>query len=333
MLRVALGLKKLGVTSLITAERVAEYGEIARYGVEEFVADNVIILRNALDGEKRRRTVEILKYRGTSHQKGEFPFVVRTGEGVVALPLSAMELKHAASNQRTTTGLPELDAMTGGGFFRDTIALVSGAPGTGKTLLGTSFLAGGAALGERALLFAFEESRGQMIRNSAAWGFDLAEMERAGRLQIVSAYPEIRGMEDHLVEMRRIIEAFKPQRVVVDSLTALERIAGATGFREFVIGLMATLREKEIAAIFTATTSSLDGGEALPQAHLATLTDSIILMRYIEFYGEMRRGLSVLKMRGSAHHREICEYEINDSGLHIGQPLQAHANILAGRPA
>ena len=335
MLRVALGLKKLGVTSLITAERVTEYGEIARFGVEEFVADNVIILRNALDGEKRRRTLEVLKYRGSSHQKGEFPFIVRTGEGIVALPLSAMELKHAASNERTTTGLPELDAMCGSGFFRDTIALVSGAPGTGKTLMGTSFLAGGAAAGERVLLFAFEESRGQMIRNAASWGFDLVEMERAGRLRIVSAYPETRGMEDHLVEMRRIIENFKPQRVVVDSLTALERIAGATGFREFVIGLMATLREKEIAAVFTATAASLASldGAALPQAHLATLTDAVILLRYIESYGEMRRGLSVLKMRGSAHNREVCEYEINDSGLHIGPPLQAHANLLTGRPA
>ena len=331
MLRVALGLKKLGVTSLMTAERIDEYGEIARYGVEEFVADNVIILRNALEGEKRRRTMEILKYRGASHQKGEVPFIIRSGEGVVVLPLSAMELKHAASNERTTAGLSELDAMCGGGFFRDTIALVSGAPGTGKTLLGTTFLAGGAAIGERVLLFAFEESRGQMVRNAAAWGFDLAEMERAGRLQIVSAYPEVRGVEDHLVEMRRIIETFQPQRVVVDSLTALERIAGTTGFREFVIGLMATLRQKEITAVFTATSPSLEGGEALPQVHLATLTDSILLLRYIEFYGEMRRGLTVLKMRGSAHDRETREYEISREGLQIGQPLKAHTNLLAGR--
>ena len=168
-----------------------------------------------------------------------------------------MEMKRSAASERTTTGLPELDAMCGGGFFRDTAALVSGAPGTGKTLLGTTFLAGGAAIGERVLLFAFEESRGQMIRNAAAWGFDLAEMERTGLLHIVSAYPEVRGMEDHLVEMRRVIEAFQPRRVVVDSLTALERIAGATGFREFVIGLMATLREKEIAAVFTATSSDI----------------------------------------------------------------------------
>ena len=300
--------------------------------MEEFVADNVVILRNALDGEKRRRTVEILKYRGTSHQKGEIPFVIRAAEGIVALPLSALELKHAASTERMTTGLPELDALCGGGLFRDTIALVSGAPGTGKTLLGTTFLAGGAARGERVLLFAFEESRGQILRNAASWGFDLAALEAAGRLRIVSAYPEVRGMEDHLVEMRRMIETFQPQRVVVDSLTALERIAGATGFREFVIGLMATLREKECAAIFTATTPSLEGGEALPQERLATLTDAVILLRYIEFYGEMRRGLTALKMRGSVHNREICEYEIDSEGLHIGLPLQAHANLLAGRP-
>ena len=142
MLRVSARLKQLGVTTLVTSERLEEYGAIARYGVEEFVADNVIILRNSLLEEKRRRTVEILKFRGTTHQKGEFPFTVQPESGVVVLPLSAIELGQRSSNVRTTSGIEALDQMCGGGFFRDSILLVSGATGTGKTLLTTSFLEG-----------------------------------------------------------------------------------------------------------------------------------------------------------------------------------------------
>jgi circadian clock protein KaiC len=119
-----------------------------------------------LEDEKRRRTMEILKYRGTSHQKGEFPFTVVSGRGILAIPLSAMELKQKSSNVRITSGNAELDHMCGGGFFRDSIILVSGATGTGKTLITAGFLNGGASRGERCLLFAFEESREQLFRNA-----------------------------------------------------------------------------------------------------------------------------------------------------------------------
>ena len=143
MFRLASTLKSLGVTAMLTAERIEEYGNIARYGVEEFVADNVIILRNILEAEKRRRTIEILKFRGTSHQKGEYPFTIIPGQGVVVIPLSAMELKQKSSDLRITSGREELDRMCGGGFFRDSVILVSGATGTGKTLMATQFLNAG----------------------------------------------------------------------------------------------------------------------------------------------------------------------------------------------
>src|SRR4051812_266074 len=91
LFRVAAALREMGVTSLITAERTEDHGAISRHGVEEFVADNVIILRNALENEKRRRTIEVLKFRGTHHQKGEFPFTVSPDQGIVIIPLSAIE--------------------------------------------------------------------------------------------------------------------------------------------------------------------------------------------------------------------------------------------------
>jgi len=332
LFRTVSALKQLGVTALMTAERTHEYGEISRHGVEEFVADNVVILRNVLDDEKRRRTVEILKFRGTSHHKGEFPFTIIDGLGITISPLSAMKLTQRSSEVRITSGNAELDAMCDGGVFRDSIILVSGATGTGKTLMVTQFLAGGFAANERCLLFAFEESREQLFRNAHGWGIDFEAMERGGTLRVVCTYPEVAGLEDHLVQMRAIIEEFRPNRVAVDSLSALERVSTVKGFREFVIGLTSFMKEQETAGLFTATTPTLMGGESVTEAHISSITDSIILLRYVEMFGEMRRGVTVLKMRGSKHDKDIREFTIDGSGMHIGKPFRNVVGILSGRP-
>ncbi|CAH2602040.1 KaiC-like protein 2 [Rhodovastum atsumiense] len=332
MLRIITAFKRLGLTTLLTTERRNEYGRIARCGVEEFVADNVIILRNVLEGEKRRRTLEILKFRGTPHHKGEYPLTIINGEGIVVIPLSAIELKQRSSDVRITSGNADMDAMCGGGFFRDSILLVSGATGTGKTLMATEFMAGGIGLGERCLLFAFEESREQLFRNARGWGIDFEGMEREGRLRVICAYPENEALEDHLLRMKRTIEEFGPQRVAVDSFSALERVSGPRGFREFVIGLTSFIKQQEIAGLFTAATSHLMGGESVTQSHISTITDLIILLRYVEIYGEMRRGLTVLKMRGSRHDKDIREFTIDGNGMHIGKAFREVTGILTGSP-
>ena len=332
LFRLTAALKKMEVTSVITVERVDEYGTISRFGVEEFVADNVIIIRNILENEKRRRTVEILKFRGTSHQKGEFPFTIMPGQGIIAIPLSAIELKQKSSNIRITSGSLELDRMCDGGFFRDSIILVSGATGCGKTLLVTQFIAGGANNGERCLLFAFEESREQLVRNASGWGVDFEKMEKNGKLKVVCAYPETAGLEDHLIKIKAEIDEFRPNRLAVDSLSALERISSIKGFRDFVIGLTSYIKQKETAGLFTSTTPTLMGGTSITETHISTITDSIILLRYVEMYGEMRRGLTVLKMRGSKHDKDIREFVIDNKGMHIGKPFRDVTGILAGSP-
>lgn len=333
LFRLASALKKIGVTAFLTSERTNESGEIARYGVEEFVADNVIILRNLLEAEKRRRTIEILKFRGTMHQKGEYPFTIIPQQGVVVIPLSAMELKQKSSSLRITSGQAELDRMCGGGFFRDSIVLVSGATGTGKTLMATQFLNAGAKSGERCLIFGFEESREQLFRNAGGWGVDFASLEKKGLLDVVCDYPEIMGLEDHLLRIKQHLDDFNPHRVVVDSLSALERVSTMKGFREFIVGLTSFIKHKEIAGLFTSTTPNLMGGTSITEAHISTITDSIILLRYVEIFGEMRRGLTVLKMRGSAHEKTIREFTIDGSGMHIEEPFQDVSGILSGYPS
>ena len=332
LMRVAAALREMKVTAIITAERAHEYGDISRFGVEEFVADNVIILRNVLEEEKRRRSIEILKFRGTNHQKGEFPFSVRTGEGIIILPLSAIELKQKSSNVRITSGNRELDAMCGGGFFRDSVILASGATGTGKTLLTTEFVVGGVEHGERCLLFAFEESREQLFRNARGWGRNFEQAEREGKLKVVCAYPETAGLEDHLIGIKAEIAEFKPNRVAIDSLSALERVSTMKSFREFIISLTSFIKHEEIAGLFTATTATLMGGTSITETHISTITDSIILLRYVEAFGEMKRGLTVLKMRGSLHNKDIREFSIDGSGMHIGAPFRGVSGILSGNP-
>lgn len=327
LLRIATALKRDGLTVLMTAERNSEYGEISRHRIEEFVADNVVILRNALDRERRRRTIEVLKMRGSRHVEGEVPITLVVKQGIVAVPLSSLRLEQQSSTKRVTSGNPELDRMCGGGFFRDSVTLVSGATGTGKTLLVTNFLAGGAAAGERALLVGYEESRGQLFRNARGWGVDFEAMEADGRLKVVCIYPEAQNLPDHLLMIRELVEEFNPDRIAIDSLSALERIAPETGFREFLISLTSFIKKHEIAGLCTATNKSLVGGQSASEQHISTLTDSIILLRYIQEGDFMHRGIMVLKMRGSEHDKQIRRFTIDGAGMHLGQPFDGAPDV------
>lgn len=328
--RISRALRELGATTLVTAERLDDYGEVSRFGIEEFVADNVVLLRNTLQDERRRRTVEILKFRGAEHQRGEFPFTIASERGIVVLPLSAMKLTQRSSTTRIPSGIPQLDEMLGGGYFRDSIILLSGATGTGKTLSATHFVAGGVAAGDRCLLFAFEESREQLVRNARSWGHDFGAMERSGLLRIIPVYPHAMALEDHLLRMRWAIDEYRPKRVVVDSLSALERVTTLRSFREFILGLTSTLKHAEIAGMLTSTAPSILGGHSITEKHISTLTDTILLLRYVELRGELKRGLLVLKMRGSQHDTTIREYTIEADGMHLGEPFRGTSGILSG---
>jgi circadian clock protein KaiC len=334
MVRRALGqlmaaVRRMGVTTLVTAERTEEYGPIARFEVEEFVADSVILLRNVLNGDKRRRTVEILKMRGTSHQKGEYPFTVSSqAEGVSIIPLSAIELNQPASSERASFGVAALDAMCAGGLLRKSVALVAGPTGTGKSLIGAHFATGDPD--ERSLVIAFEEGADQLRRNAAGWSLPFEAMEAAGTLRIESAYPETASLEDHLVRLKKVIDEFQPQRVVLDSLSALERIGSHRGFREFLIALVAHLKDLGVTTLMTANTSNLQGGGIASEAQVSSMTDTIILLRYAEQDAQIKRGLVVLKMRGSDQDKAVREFTVTDHGIAVGEPFAGGGGSLLG---
>jgi circadian clock protein KaiC len=329
--RLVARLKQVGVTTIMTTERDHEYGPVARFGVEEFVSDNVTIMRNVLEGERRRRTIEILKLRGTTHMKGEYPFTM-TNQGISIFPLGAMRLTQRSSNARVSSGVQTLDQMCGGGFFKDSIILATGATGTGKTLLVSKFIEDACQNGERAILFAYEESRAQLSRNAYSWGIDFEDLERKGMLKILCAYPESAGLEDHLQIIKSEISEFKPSRIAIDSLSALARGVSNNAFRQFVIGVTGFAKQEEITGFFTNTTDQFMGSHSITDSHISTITDTILMLQYVEIRGEMCRAINVFKMRGSEHDKGIREYTISKHGPEIRDSFRNFERIISGSP-
>ncbi|MBF0215048.1 MAG: circadian clock protein KaiC, partial [Magnetococcales bacterium] len=205
--------------------------------------------------------------------------------------------------------------------------------GGGKTLLATTFAAEGCRRGEKVLLLAYEESHAQLLRNAQSWGLDFQKWEEDGLLRVMCQYPESMGLEDHLLLIQREIEHFRPKRLIMDSVSAMERMAHVRFFREFVIGLTSFAKQEEVCSLFTSTTPKLSGGDSVTEAHISTITDAILLLRYVEINGILRRGVAVIKMRGSQHDKQIREFTIDDQGLHIGKPFTNVQNIILGIPS
>lgn len=321
LFQLAQTLEEADVSSVVTAERTEDYGPITALGFEEFVADNVIILRNALEGEKRRRTIEVLKMRGGSHLKGEHLFTLLAGEGIVVVPVAVTSIDYASSTRRLSSGVESLDAMLHGGLFEKSLWLVSGPTGTGKSLLAAHFVAGGVLSGQRCLLYSFEESHDQLLRNARAWGIDLASMERDGKLCIVAAAPEAASLEDHLQRMKATTERFNPDRVAIDSLTALQRVATVKSFREYVLGLTFHMKLRSMLGMVTSTGGDFLAQDSASDLHVSTISDIITLLHYVPEGGEMHRAVQVLKMRGSDHDKAIREFTITGRGMEIGEAL------------
>ena len=146
-------------------------------------------------------------------------------------------------------------------------------------------------------------------------------MERDGRLRIVSRAPEAAALEDHLLQMRSVIQEFRPDRVAIDSLTALQRVSTTRNFREYLLGLTFSIKAGSLLGLMTTATNDFHEGYGPGDLNVSTTCDTILVLRYVAVGHETRRVLSVLKMRGSNHDKTQREFVIGDAGMRIGDPL------------
>ncbi len=320
-------LKDKGVTAVITAERGRE--NLTRHGLEEYVSDCVILLDHRVNDQIATRHLRVVKYRGALHGTNEFPFLI--GEhGISVLPITSLSLNHEVSNKRIATGIPRLDAMLGGrGFFRGSSILLTGTPGTGKTIISSNFAQAAARRGERVLYFSFEESPAQIIRNMHSIGLRLEPLVKQGLLRFHSARPSLYGLEMHLATMFKEIVAFKPQVVIIDPITSLMVSGTDSEGKGMVTRLIDYLKAGQITSLFTSLTQ---GGHALQQseAAMSSLMDSWVLLQDFEGNGERNRVLYVLKARGMAHSNQIREFLISDRGIDVVDAYIGASGVLTG---
>jgi circadian clock protein KaiC len=211
-------LKNKGVTAIVTGERETS---LTRYGLEEYVADCVILLDNRMEEQIATRRLRIVKYRDSRHGTNEYPFMIEK-DGMSVLPITSLGLEHKVSTDRISTGIKCLDTSLGDkGYYRGSTILITGTAGTGKTSFAAEFAKSVCERGERCLYFAFEESPSQIIRNMKSIGIDFQPYIDSGLMLIDASRPMAYGLELHLIGIRRLIDKFEPTIVIIDPISNL----------------------------------------------------------------------------------------------------------------
>jgi len=320
-------LKDKGVTAIITGERGE--GQLTRQGLEEYVSDCVILLDHRVREQVSTRRLRIVKYRGSTHGTNEYPFLIDEN-GIHVLPLTSLQLNHAASTERISSGIQQLDSMLGGeGYYRGSSVLVSGTAGTGKTSLSAHFANATCARGERCLYLAFEESPAQLVRNMKSIGVDLGPWTKKGLLRLEASRPTLLGIEAHLAVIHKMVNEFQPQVVILDPISNLSSAGSGPEAEAMLLRLIDFLKSRQITAMFVHLTS---GGSSWEKTDVgvSSLIDTWILLRDIELAGERNRGIYVLKSRGMKHSNQIREFLITSEGIRLEDVYVGPEGVLTG---
>ena len=319
-----------GLSGIITAKtEQVDPAHSPRYGFLQYLADCVVLLQHRLVNTVASRHLQILKYRGGKASCNEFPMVL-SARGVEVAGIAADSLDHEVSTERVSSGVPDLDAMLDGGYFRGTSILISGASGTARSTLAGAFADAACRRRENTLFVSFDEGSAQIVRNLSSVGIRLDRHLKSGRLRMHSAPARARTAEEHLLQIRSLLESHRSRCLVIDPLSALTSIVGeaeARGNLERFIALQRNLN------ITTVTTSLLEGFDVLREstsAGVSTLMDTWIHLSYVIQGGERNRALTIIKSRGMGHSNQVRELLLARRGLSLTDVYTAGGAVLMG---
>lgn len=297
------------------------------------VAHGVIRLEElAPEYGAERRRMRVVKYRGQRFRGGYHDFVIDTG-GVRVFPrLVSSEHKTRFDRSTVRSPSPQLDSLLGGGIERGSSTLVIGPAGTGKSLLTLSFAVAAVKRGERAALYIFDEELGLLFERAKGLGLDLESLQASDALIIeqVDAAELAPGEFAHRV--RTAVEEQGVRTVVIDSLNGYQ--AAMPEEQQLILHmheLLQFLNRQGASTFLTVAQHGLVGDMKAP-VDVTYLADTVILLRYFEAAGRVRRAISVIKKRTSAHEDTIREYTIGGAGIILGEPLHGFQGVLRGVP-
>jgi circadian clock protein KaiC len=332
--RLALHLTSWQATSFL----VGEYLPAERESDPVFtIADAILWLSQPADRNSVVRKIQIVKARGLAHMPGLHTFKI-TADGLRVFPrisLSVREEDRATPRGRASTGVAALDEMMGGGIPQGDSVLVTGPSGTGKSVLATQFIAEGVARGEPGVLVVFEEHPKEYIHRAEGLGLPLREMIDKGMLEVMYLRPLDLSPDETLFEIREASRRVGAKRVVIDSMSGFEMALAPTfrtDFRESLYRLIGALTGVGITVLTTMEIVQDQTEMRFTSNVVSFLADVLVLLRYIEADGEIRKVLTVGKMRGSQHSKALREYDITKHGFEIGKGLEGFHGSVSGAP-
>jgi circadian clock protein KaiC len=320
---------KQGATVLLLDDLTSDINDKTVHSV----AHGVIRLEEVAPeyGAERRR-LRVVKYRGRRFRGGFHDFIIETG-GVRAFPrLVSAEHRKSFARETMASESAELNALLGGGIERGSSVLIIGPAGTGKSLLALTFVQGAANRGERAAMFVFDEELGLLFDRARGLGIDLQAMVDADQLVIEQVDAAELTPGEFSERVRRCVEVHSALTVVIDSLNGYQTaMPGEQALILHMHELLQYLNRRGATTFLTVAQHGLVGDMKAP-VDVTYLADTVVLLRYFEALGRVRRAMSVIKKRTGAHEDTIREYRIGRSGLTLGDPLVNFHGVLRGVP-
>jgi circadian clock protein KaiC len=302
-----------------------------RFGFTDFAADGVLQLRATMVGELLRRTLRVVKLRGSGFLAGDHPYTISSdGIKVLSLPIRTRIGRTKSLETRLSTGVERLDRMLEGGYRTGTTTLISGLPGTSKTTFGAKFLWAGCEAGERVLFVGFDEPAEQMIFDAQSVGIDLQPYKDSGLLRAESFAAGAVIGDEHSLAIEALIDEHLPTRVVIDPISSLTKSGGLEMAEIVTERLVVLFKARSITAIFTAVSESREGEAESTAMRVSAVADTWIHLSYAAQFGERNRTLTVVKARGTAHSNQMREVLLSNEGVALADVYASGGNVLLG---
>jgi circadian clock protein KaiC len=330
--RLALHLTTWEVTSFL----LGEYTEQEQRNPVFTVADGILWLSQATDRNSVVRRLQVIKTRGRAQMPGLHTIRI-TDAGLQIFPRIPEQTRNraVATYERLSTGVPGMDEMIGGGVVAGDAVMLTGPAGSGKSTVATQFMVAGLAKGETGVIAVFEEYPEEYLARANARNAVVGKMIKEGKLEVIYLRPLDLSVDEALFAILEAVDRIGAKRVVIDSLSGFEVALAPTfreDFRESLYRLVGTLTATGVTVFMTAEVSEAFSEARFTTEKVSFITDEIIVQRYIEMKGELKRVMAVIKMRGSDHSHEFRLYEVGAKGVVVGDSLTEYDGIITGVP-
>jgi circadian clock protein KaiC len=333
--RLALHLTSWQATTFLIGEYIE--GELRDNPVFT-VADGLLWLYQSVERNSIVRKLQIMKMRGKASVPGLHTFRI-TDSGVQTFPRTfglTEKLDHVKGKRRLSTGVPELDTLLGGGIPEGDSLLVAGPSGSGKSVLGSQFIAEGLRHDEPGIIAMFEELPAEYVERASKFGIDLNTPQKKGTLKIIYLRPLDLSVDETVHEVVNAVKTMGCKRLVIDSLVGFEMAlapAFRTDFRESLYRMIGALTRLGVTILSTVEIEENFTSMNLSNFTVSFLADDILRLRYVSINGQLRKMLLVVKMRRSRHSIDMCEYQITSQGMIVGEPLRGYRGLTSGIPS